>query len=247
MESLGTNTRGEKVGIQIFGQSVFHGSRIKAPNTCVNTEKWIPKICETFFNFKASTTQGGLYFENWAKGSWTLLLSHPAAKTSVCTTEIGTLACSKERFEAINTQILSLTSSSLAELDAWHKDIKRVFESEVWFPCCSDTDQRLSRLFGMQHEKEHTQWPIRKSFIIDPNRRIRAILEYPINVGRCVDKTIRIIAAMQLNMGTGYQSPSDWFDGDPVIVPNDIAERDILRISGTGSVQVLPYLRVVAR
>jgi peroxiredoxin (alkyl hydroperoxide reductase subunit C) len=232
-------------GIQFFSPRNYDGSPMKLPVGYRRTVKWLPKIGDIFPNFKLETTHGPLDFWQWAEGSWTYLFSHPEAKTPVCTTEIGALARNQAEFNAVSTKVLGLTGSSLPAQQAWHDDIAKIYTSPVWFPTGCDADGHLALLFGMQHEKEHSSWPIRKSFVIDPQLRIRVMFEYPIIVGRSVEETLRVIEALQLFDSTGFATPSDWYEGDPVIVPNDRREADVVRMTGANSLHVLPYLRMV--
>ncbi|RXV58061.1 peroxiredoxin [Roseovarius sp. A46] len=232
------------MSIQIFTPRNVDGSPINVPMGYRRKVKWLPQIGDIFPNFKVATTQGDLNFWDWAEGSYTFLFSHPAAKTPVCTTEIAALARAEACFERLETNVLALTGSSMQEQLEWHDDIRQDFQARVWFPGAEDKGGHLAKLFGMRHEKEHATWPIRKSFILDPQMRVRMIFEYPVFIGRCVDETLRVITALQLHDRTGFATPGDWYEGDAVIVPEDIPEAQVLRELGVQSRQVSPYLRV---
>jgi peroxiredoxin (alkyl hydroperoxide reductase subunit C) len=60
---------------------------------------------------------------------------------------------------------------------------------------------------------------IRAVFAIDPKRKIRAILYYPMQLGRNVDELLRIFDALQTSDKNGVSTPADWQPGEPVIVP----------------------------
>ena len=49
-------------------------------------------------NFVADTTLGEINFHEWIENKWTVLMSHPADFTPICTTEIGRVANLKEEF-----------------------------------------------------------------------------------------------------------------------------------------------------
>jgi thioredoxin-dependent peroxiredoxin len=230
--------------MHLFAPRNYDGSVLHLPMGYQRKVKWLPQIGDIFPDFKIDTTEGPLEFWNWAEGSWVFLFSHPEAYTSVCSTELGALARTADEFRGLNTKILGLTRSSIESQLVWHEDIARLFKSKVWFPTAADPDGRLSTLFGMQHKIEHDIWPIRKSFIIDPSLRIQLIFEYPLFVGRSVDETLRVIEALQLHSRTGFATPADWCGGDPVLVPEDVPEEDVIREIGVRSVNLLPYLRV---
>jgi hypothetical protein len=51
----------------------------------------------------------------------------------------------------------------------------------------------VARDCGMLHQRVDT----RATFVIDPQGMIRAITRYAMNVGRCVDELVRLLAALQ--------------------------------------------------
>jgi peroxiredoxin (alkyl hydroperoxide reductase subunit C) len=232
------------MSIQFFTPRNIDGTHISVPMGYRRKVKWLPQIGDIFPNFKVATTKGELNFWDWAEGSYTFLFSHPAARTPVCTTEIAELAKAEARFEKLGTNVLALTGSTIEEQLEWHDDIEQLFQTDVWFPGAEDRGGHLSRLFGMRHEKEHATWPIRKSFILDPQMKVRMIFEYPVFIGRSVDETLRVIAALQLHDRTGFATPGDWYEGDPVLIPTHTLESQVIRELGTQSRHLNQYLRV---
>lgn len=230
--------------MQLFAPRNYDGSVLNLPLGYQKKVKWLPQIGDIFPDFKVNTTQGPLQFWKWAEGSWIFLFSRPEACTPVCSTELGALAWNEPEFRNLNTKVLGLNCSTVELQITWHNDIAKVYKSQIWFPTAEDSKGQLSTLFGMNHKNEHDKWPIRKSFVIDPSLRIRLIFEYPIFVGRSVEETLSVIEALQLHNRTGFATPADWFGGDPVLVPEEASEAQVIREVGMRSVNVLPYLRV---
>ncbi|WP_421999213.1 redoxin domain-containing protein [Roseovarius mucosus] len=233
--------------IQFFTPRGPGNEVLKLPSSLRKTVKWLPQIGDLFPDFAVETTQGTLRFWDWAEGSWVHLFSHPAAFTPVCTTEIASLASYSRSWTACGIKNLALTASSITEQQAWHAEIEDMFDVKVDFPCACDHGMRLARIFGMVHEKESSEWPIRKSFLIDPAQRIRMIFEYPVFVGRNTDEVLRVAKALQLRDRTGAATPADWYDGDIAIISDNRPEADVIREFGVGSTQLRPYLRVVGQ
>ncbi|WP_328794188.1 redoxin domain-containing protein [Maritimibacter harenae] len=231
--------------MQFFAPRGADGSPMRIPQSFRRTVKWLPQIGDIFPRFVVDSTHGLLDFWDWADGHWVLLFSHPAANTPVCTTELGSIAANRADFEALGAKALGLTVSSIDEQVAWHKDIEDFYGEPIWFPTAHDPEGAVSEVLGMNHAKEHTEWPIRKSFIIDPQMRIRMIFEYPIFIGRSIEETLRVIEALQLRDNTGAATPGDWLDDDPVIIADDRCELEVVRTFGSVSKMLLPYLRVV--
>lgn len=233
-----------KVSLQFFAPKGADGKSVQIPLALRRTVKWLPQIGDIFPDFVVNTTAGKLKFWDWAEGSWTFFFSHPAAYTPVCTTEMGAIAKRRQDFEALGVKALSLTGSTVDEQIEWHRDIETVYDAPIWFPSACDPVGSLTALFGMNHDKESAQWPIRKSFILDQNMRIKMIFEYPVYVGRSIEETLRVIEALQLVDRAGVGTPADWFPNDPVIIPDEMAESEVMHKFGGQSRQVLPYLRL---
>lgn len=140
---------------------------------------------------------------------------------------------------------LALTGSPVEEQRTWHDEIEEFFDVSVEYPGGYDPDLRLSRNFGMLHDKESSACVIRKSFILDPAMRVHMISEYPLFVGRNIDELLRVIRALQLRAETGAATPADWHWGDVAIIADNRTEADVIRQFRARSAQLMPYLRVV--
>ena len=183
------------------------------------TESHMPRILAEAPDFEAKTTQGVLRLSDFTnKGKWVMLFSHPADFTPVCSTEFMAFARRTADFEKRNVQLLGLSIDGLNAHIAWARDMEQNSGVEIGFPVIADVDQRIARLYGMIHEPSSDTATIRAVFAIDPKRRIRAILYYPMQLGRSVDELLRIFDGLQTADQGGVSIPCDWVPGKPVIV-----------------------------
>jgi peroxiredoxin (alkyl hydroperoxide reductase subunit C) len=185
----------------------------------------MPRIGDKAPVFKASTTQGEINFPGDYKGSWAILFSHPADFTPVCTSEFMTFASMEDKFSEANCKLVGLSVDGLYSHIAWLRTIKEKIEwngmkdVEVNFPLIDDIKMEVARLYGMIQPNEDTTKAVRAVFFVDPNGVIRAIIYYPLSLGRNFDELYRVLIALQTADEFGIATPADWRPGDDVIVP----------------------------
>ena len=196
-----------------------------ATETCDSQAARIPLIGEDAPAFEAVTTQGPIRFPEDYKGKWTILFSHPADFTPVCTTEFMTFATLMPQFEALNCKLIGLSIDSNFSHIAWLRTIKekikyRGMENvEVTFPVIADLKMDVARKYGMVHSSVDDSHAVRAVFIMDPESKVRAVLYYPSSMGRNFQEILRMIVAMQTADKHQVATPADWQPGDDVIVP----------------------------
>jgi peroxiredoxin 2/4 len=170
-------------------------------------------------DFEANTTHGPLRLSEWNKDKWVILFSHPADFTPVCTTEFMAFAKLADELGKRNVALLGNSIDSIYSHIAWVRSIKQNFGVDVQFPIIADLDMKVAKAYKMVHEASSTTAAVRAVFFIDPSRKIRAMIYYPLNVGRNFDEVLRVIDALQTADEHGVACPADWRPGDDVIVP----------------------------
>jgi len=184
----------------------------------------MPRIGDKAPEFKAVTTQGKLNFPSDFKGEWVILFSHPADFTPVCTSEFITFAHLEEKFEKANCKLVGLSIDGLYSHIAWLRTIKDKIEFngmkniEVKFPLIEDISMAIAKKYGMIQPGESETQAVRAVFFIDPKGLIRAIIYYPLSLGRNFDEIYRALIAMQTSDKFSVATPADWNPGDDVII-----------------------------
>lgn len=202
-------------------------------------------IGDTAPNFTTDTTKGDMDFHKWSDGSWVFFFSHPADFTPVCTTEMGKTAQLAQEFAKRNTKPLGLSTDTVAEHLKWIGDVNDTQNTDLQFPIVADADLKISKLYDMIHPSESATAAVRSVFIIDPMKKIRLILTYPMNVGRNFDEILRVIDALQLADAQCIATPADWQPGDKVIIPPSISKDKAADLFPQGWDEIRPYLRTV--
>jgi peroxiredoxin (alkyl hydroperoxide reductase subunit C) len=170
-------------------------------------------------DFEANSTHGMIRLSEWQKGRWVLLFSHPADFTPVCTTEFVEFSKLYQELDRRGVALLGNSVDSVYAHIAWVRNIEEKFGVKIPFPVIADLDQKVSRLYGMIHEPSSVTATVRCVFFIDPKRTLRAMIYYPLNVGRSFDEILRVTDALQTVDAKGVACPANWRPGEEVIVP----------------------------
>ena len=166
-------------------------------STETTTTTRIPRINEPAPDVQGKSTHGVIKLSDYtSKGKWVLLFSHPADFTPVCTTEFVEFARNYKEFERLNVQPIGVSIDSIYSHIAWVRDIEQKFNVKIQFPVIADLDQKVAQSFGMVHEAVSDTATVRAVFFIDPKNNIRALLYYPLNLGRNVDELLRVFEAL---------------------------------------------------
>jgi peroxiredoxin (alkyl hydroperoxide reductase subunit C) len=185
----------------------------------------MPRIGDPAPTFTANSTQGAVNFPGDYAGKWVIFFSHPADFTPVCTSEFITFASMQEQFAAYNTQLVGLSVDGLYSHIAWLRTIREKITYrdmsgvDVTFPLVDDITMEVAKRYGMIMPGEDSTKAVRAVFVIDPKGVIRAIIYYPLSLGRNFDELLRVIKALQTADHFAVATPADWRPGDRVIVP----------------------------
>jgi peroxiredoxin (alkyl hydroperoxide reductase subunit C) len=178
----------------------------------------IPRINEPAPDFEAKTTNGMLKLSD-LKGKWVVLFSHPADFTPVCSTEFVEFARRADEFKQRNAQLVGLSVDSVTSHIAWIRDLQKHFDVKVDFPVIADLDTKVAQKYGLIHPSASETATVRAVFVIDDKGIIRALIYYPMSLGRNIDEVLRVVDGLQTADANACATPANWQPGDQVIVP----------------------------
>jgi len=205
-------------------------------------------------DFSASTTQGTIRFHDWIHDSWAILFSHPKDFTPVCTTELGYMARLKPEFDRRNCKIIGLSVDAVENHSAWVKDIQETQGHAVNYPMIGDTNLAVAKMYDMLPEEagntSQGRTPadnatVRSVFVIGPDKRIKAMLTYPMSTGRNFDEVLRLLDSCQLTAKHQVATPVNWKQGEDVIIVPSVSDDDARKKYPGGWKAPKPYLRIV--
>ena len=194
-------------------------------------------------DFTADTSTGKISLHDWIGSSWVFFFSHPGDFTPVCTTEVGRTAQLADEFAKRNVKPLGLSTDGVAEHMTWIDDVNDTQNTTVRFPIVADADSTVARLYGMIHPHQSETAAVRSVFIIDPDKKVRLTMTYPMSVGRNFDEILRVIDALQTGDANRIATPADWIPGGKVIIPTSIKDDEAKTLFPQGWTEVRPYLR----
>jgi alkyl hydroperoxide reductase subunit AhpC len=203
------------------------------------------RLGDTAPDFEQDSSIGRLKFHEWAGDSWVVLFSHPADFTPVCTTELGLTAKLKPEFDKRNVKAIALSVDTADSHTAWIKDIEETQKTVVGFPIVADADRKVATLYDMIHPEQSATATVRSLFVIDPAKKIRLQITYPLSTGRNFDEILRVIDALQLTDKHTVATPGNWKDGDDVIIPLTVQDPEVIQQKyPKGFTAPKPYLRL---
>ena len=196
-------------------------------------------------DFQQDSTHGPISFHEWIGNQWAVLFSHPKDFTPVCTTELGTVAKLKPEFDRRNVKCIALSVDDVDSHKRWIGDIEDTQRTQMNFPILGDADRKVSTLYDMIHPSANDTFTVRSVFIIDPNKKVRAMLTYPASTGRNFDEILRVIDSLQLTDKHSVATPANWKDGDDCVIVPSIQDADVIKQKfPKGYTALRPYLRM---
>lgn len=214
------------------------------------------RIGSTAPDFEVETTDGPLRFYDWMGDGWAILFSHPKDFTPVCTTELGYMAGLLDEFAKRNTKIIGLSVDPVEQHQLWKKDIELAMGHPVRYPMIGDKDLKVAKLYDMLPEDAGTSsegrtaadnQTVRNVVIIGPDKKVKALLSYPMTAGRNFDEVLRLLDSCQLTAKHQVATPVNWKQGDEVIIVPSVKDEDAKAKYPEGWKSPLPYLRLVAQ
>jgi alkyl hydroperoxide reductase subunit AhpC len=212
------------------------------------------RIGDTAPDFEQDSTQGKLKFHDFLGDSWGILFSHPKDFTPVCTTELGYMAKLKPEFDKRNTKILGLSVDPVGNHEKWAKDIEETQGAKVTYPLIADSDLRVAKAYDMLPAGAGTtsegrtaadNATVRSVFVIGPDKKVKAMLAYPMSTGRNFDEVLRLLDSCQLTAKHTVATPVNWKPGEDVIIPPSVSDEQAKAKYPNGWKTLKPYLRVM--
>ena len=144
-----------------------------------------------------------------AQGRWLVLFFYPADFTFLCPTEILGFQQRRAEFEANSAMVFAISVDGVESHKEWAREL-----GGIDFPLLSDPGAQVCRAYGVLNEQD--QRAHRATVIVSRQGEIAYLVVSPMNVGRSVGETLRVVQALQ----SGRLCPADWRPGQPTGEPS---------------------------
>ena len=134
----------------------------------------------------------------------------------------------------------------------WVGDIKETQGHAVNYPLIGDPELNVAKLYDMIHPNATggkrtavDNATVRSVFVIGPDKKVKAMIVYPMSTGRNFDEVLRLLDSVQLTAKHTVATPVNWKPGQDVIIPASVSDEDAKKKYPQGFKTHKPYLRTV--
>ena len=124
------------------------------------------------------------------------------------------------------------------------------------YPMIGDPQLKVAKLYDMlpaeagdasEGRTAADNATVRSVFVIGPDKKIKAMLTYPMSSGRNFDEVLRLLDSIQLTAKHAVATPVNWKQGDDVIIVPSVSDEQAREKFPGGWKSLKPYLRTVAQ
>jgi peroxiredoxin 2/4 len=147
--------------------------------------------------------RGGRFGLAQVRSEFVVLFFYPHDFSFICPTEVVGFHKAQPAFAAEETSLLGASVDDAESHRRWAREL-----GGISYPLLADEDGAVARAYGVFNEAEKVA--LRATFILDRKRAVAYSVASPINVGRSVSETLRVVRAIRV----GRLCPADWQPGE---------------------------------
>jgi alkyl hydroperoxide reductase subunit AhpC len=127
---------------------------------------------------------------------------YPRDFSFICPTEVTGFNRQLKSFEEAGCSVIGISVDSVESHLKWAVEL-----GGIEYPLAADLEGKVARAFGVFDEKDKVA--LRATFIMQKDRAVLFAVACPLNVGRSVSDTLRVVQAIS----TGEMCPAEWKPG----------------------------------
>ncbi|CAM9220101.1 unnamed protein product [Chrysoparadoxa australica] len=206
------------------------------------------QIGDEFPNFTGDSHMGQVILHDLIDGSWGLVFLFPKSSDPVACTEMGMLSKLRDEFDARHVKLLAVGVDSKLGQRAFIKETQELQDCEINFPLVADVSGAIFYQLGLVRpdavDPSQALLPQTTIFVIDIDKRVKLMSQYPASVGHNYYELIRAIDALQLATFHQVGIPANWKEGEDVFIQPSIRANQIAQLFPKGSVEIKPWFRI---
>ena len=131
-----------------------------------------------------------------------VLFFYPRDFSFICPTEVTGFNKALQSFEEVKCALVGISIDDVDTHLKWAAEL-----GGIGYPLASDVDGKIARAFGVFDQAEKVA--LRATFVMRKDRAVLHANACPLNVGRSVADTLRVVQAIS----TGQMCPAEWQPG----------------------------------
>ena len=160
----------------------------------------------------------------------------------------------KPEFDKRNCKIIGLSLDPVGNHSRWAKEIEETQGHRVTYPVIGDPQLKVAKLYDMlpaeagdtcEGRTAADNATVRAVFVIGADKKIKAMLTYPMSSGRNFDEVLRLLDSCQLTAKHRVATPVNWKQGEDVIIVPSVSDEQAREKFPGGWKAPKPYLRIV--
>jgi len=187
--------------------------------TTLSIGSMLPELTMTAYDPK-SDKEVSIKTKEYQNKKWLVFFFYPADFTFICPTELEEIADMYTEFEAIDVEILSVSTDTVFVHKAWHDNSPAI--KKVKFPMVADPTKMLAKLFGVYIATGgDAGLAQRGTFIVDPEGVLKTIEIHDNSIGRSAKELLRKLKAAKFVRDNGgvQVCPAGWEPGEATLKP----------------------------
>lgn len=204
-------------------------------------------IGDTFPNLQGATQTSEDFdlYQHIGTDRWAVVFSHPGDFTPVCTTELSSAAELQMSFKNRNVALVGFSCNDANAHRKWIRDIEYVSGYIVDFPLFCDPTRDNAVTLGILDPRykgitDGLPLTVRGTFILKPDKTIASMMIYPHSAGRNLEEVLRVVDSLLLTeQEKSIATPSNWKQGDDVLVAFDVGDDEAKQQYGEDKVRVV--------